>query len=138
MVLLLYKHKERMHSMIKGISLTHLFIDCQNPESLSEFYHRLTGWKKETVYDAPSLITENGLVILFAVCDTPYIPPVWPEKEGQQQKQMHFDFTVEDLDGSVDKAIELGATKAPSQYGENLWVTLLDPEGHPFCFGVNE
>jgi len=124
--------------MIKGISLTHLFVDCQNPQNLREFYHRLTGWKKEIVYDTPGLVTESGLFILFTECDVPHIPPVWPEREGEQQKQMHFDFTVEDLRTAVDEAIELGATKAPDQYGDNLWVTLLDPEGHPFCFGVDE
>jgi len=122
--------------MIKGISLTHLFVDCQSPENLQEFYHRLTGWEKQTVYKAPSLITENGLVILFVTCEIPYVLPIWPEKEGGQQKQMHFDFTVEDLQAAVDEAIRLGATKASDQYGGDLWVTLLDPEGHPFCFGV--
>jgi len=124
--------------MIKGIALTHLFVDCKNPQDLREFYHRLTGWDKQTVYDAPSLIAQNGLVILFVVCDVPYSAPVWPERKGEQQKQMHFDFTVDDLQAAVEQAIKLGATKASEQYGDSLWVTLLDPEGHPFCFGVEE
>jgi len=54
--------------MINGISLTDIFIDCNNPDKLLEFYYNLT----------------------------------------------------------------------EEQYGGDHWVTLLDPEGHPFCFGVDE
>jgi hypothetical protein len=66
-------------------------------------------------------------------CDFEYIPPVWPEEPGKQQKQMHFNFQVDDLPSAVEDAIKLGATKAAAQYGEEHFVTMLDPEGHPFC-----
>ena len=61
------------------------------------------------------------------------MPPVWPEKDGCQQKQMHFDFQVDSVPEAVEKALELGAVKAPVQYGGEQFVTLLDPAGHPFC-----
>lgn len=62
-----------------------------------------------------------------------YVPPVWPEELDKQQKQMHFNFQTDDLPSAVEEAIGLGATKAAFQYGGEQFVTMLDPEGHPFC-----
>ena len=85
------------------------------------------------MYDCPALIADKGLIILFMSCDCEYIPPVWPEQPGKQQKQMHFNFQVDDLQSAVDEAVRLGATKATEQYGGDHFVTLFDTEGHLFC-----
>ena len=85
------------------------------------------------MYDNPALIAENGLIILFMGCDFTYVPPVWPEVDGLQQKQMHLDFQVDHLEEAVERALRLGASKPDSQYGGDHFITLLDPEGHPFC-----
>jgi len=42
--------------MVKGISLTHIFIDCKEPLILQEFYHRLTGLEKRSMYNSPGLV----------------------------------------------------------------------------------
>jgi hypothetical protein len=42
------------------------------------------------------------------------------------------------VDAAVEYAVKLGAVKASMQYGGNHWVTLLDPEGHPFCLGIDD
>ncbi|WP_347460072.1 VOC family protein [Clostridium pasteurianum] len=55
---------------------------------------------------------------------------------GKQQKQMHFGFQVDDLLTAVLQAEALGACKAESQFGGNSFVTMFDPEGHPFCLSV--
>ncbi|MCL2820600.1 MAG: VOC family protein [Oscillospiraceae bacterium] len=120
------------------ISLTHIFIDCKDPAGLQEFYHKLTGLEKCKMYNSPGLVINKDLMLMFSACDFDYIPPVWPEEDGMQQKQIHLDFGVEDLDASVAYAVELGAVKAPQQYGVNHWVTLFDPEGHPFCLGIDD
>jgi catechol 2,3-dioxygenase-like lactoylglutathione lyase family enzyme len=91
------------------------------------------GWEKLTAYGSPAVKTEVGMLILFTTPDVPYVPPVWPEKPGKQQKQMHFNFQVDDLQTAVEEALTLGATKAKEQFGGNHFVTFLDPEGHPFC-----
>ena len=124
--------------MSTGISLTHIFIDCKNPQNLQEFYHRLTGLEKRSMYNSPGLVLSNDLMLMFNACDFEYIPPVWPEETGKQQKQIHLDFGVEDLDVAVEIAVNLGAVKASQQYGGSKWVTLFDPEGHPFCLGVDD
>ena len=71
--------------------------------------------------------------MLFTVSEVRYVPPVWPEEPGKQQKQMHFNFQVDDLPAVANEAIRLGATKAAEQFGGEHFVTMLDPEGHPFC-----
>ena len=116
-----------------SFSIGDISIDCRNPDLTRDFYHSLTGWEKRVMYGCPAIITENGLVILFMQCDFDYIPPVWPEEPGKQQKQMHFNFQVSDLPAAVEEAIKLGATKAAAQYGGEHFITMFDPEGHPFC-----
>lgn len=116
-----------------SFSIGDISIDCRNPDLTCDFYHVLTDWEKRVMYGCPALIAEKGLVILFMQCDFDYIPPVWPEEPDKQQKQMHFNFQVSDLPAAVEEAIKLGAAKAATQYGGEHFVTMLDPDGHPFC-----
>lgn len=118
--------------MISNLTIGDLMIDCVNVKRTRDFYFNLTGWEKTVAYDCLALKTDKGLTILFAETDISYVPPVWPEEPGKQQKQMHLDFTVDDLSSAVDEAIHFGAVKAAVQYGD-WYVTMLDPEGHPFC-----
>ncbi|MDR0491091.1 MAG: VOC family protein [Oscillospiraceae bacterium] len=122
--------------MIKGFTLGDISIDCREPERLREFYANVSGWEKQTMFDCPALITGTGLAILFMGCDFEYTPPIWPEESGKQQKQMHFNFGVDDLISGVDEATKFGAIKAEHQYGEH-YVVMIDPEGHPFCLCQN-
>ena len=119
--------------MISNLTIGDLMIDCTNPERARDFYADLTGYEKIFAYGYLALKTDNGLTILFAQIDTPYVPPICPEEPGKQQKQMHLDYTVDDVHSAVNKAIRLGATKAAAQYGGETYVTMFDTEGHPFC-----
>ena len=119
--------------MISNLSIGDLTIDCANAELAREFYAKLTGWKKTIAFNCLALETFDKMTILFAEPEIPYAPPVWPEEPGEQQKQMHFNFQVDDLPAAVDEAIRLGAVKTADQYGEDHYVTMLDTEGHPFC-----
>lgn len=117
----------------KGISIGDISIDCADPTRTQEFYAVLTDWKKCEAYGCPAVVSDGGLLILFMGCDYEYASPVWPEESGKQQKQMHFNFQVDDLLSAVEDAVKNGATKAATQYGGDHYVTMLDPEGHPFC-----
>ncbi|MHC1695878.1 MAG: VOC family protein [Eubacteriales bacterium] len=119
--------------MINSLSIGDISIDCTYPQRTRDFYAALTGWEKHEAYGCPAIVSENDLLILFRGCDFKYIPPVWPEEDGKQQKQMHLDFTVDNVPSAVEEAVRLGAIKAASQYGGDHCVTMLDPEGHPFC-----
>ncbi|MBZ4665049.1 MAG: GCN5-related N-acetyltransferase [Mahella sp.] len=117
----------------RGISIGDISIDCADPARTRDFYAALTGWEKREAYGCPALVGDNGLLILFTVPEVKHVPPVWPEEAGKQQKQMHFNFQVDDLPAVANEAIRLGATKAAKQFGGEHFVTMLDPEGHPFC-----
>jgi hypothetical protein len=120
--------------MIKGACLGNVAIDCKDAQKLQNFYFELLGWEKLKMYGCPAVRGQNGIVFLFmSASDFDYMKPVWPEEPGKQQKQMHFDFQVDDLQNAVIEAQAIGAVKAENQYGGNDWVTMFDPEGHPFC-----
>ena len=120
--------------MIEGISLNNIAIDCKDAFSLRDFYSLLLGWQKQEMYNCPTIVSPSGLTFLFMPDDDfDYVSPVWPEEEGLQQKQMHFDFVVDDLLSAVEYAISIGATKAPEQFGGNDFTVMFDLEGHPFC-----
>jgi len=122
--------------MIKA-TIGDISIDCREPEKLRRFYAEITGWESRTMWSWPALIAGNGLVLLFMGCDFDFVPPVWPEEPGKQQKQMHLDMTVDNLKSAVKKALRLGAAEPSRQYGGSYY-TLLDPEGHPFCLCQRE
>lgn len=54
-----------------------------------------------------------------------YVPPVWPEAEDQQKKQMHFNFIVPNGE-AIAKAEALGAVKAKTQFDGPHFTTMLD------------
>jgi catechol 2,3-dioxygenase-like lactoylglutathione lyase family enzyme len=61
-----------------------------------------------------------------------YRPPVWPEVATAQDKMLHLDIRVDDLDAAVAHAVAAGARLADHQPQARVRV-LLDPAGHPFC-----
>ena len=120
--------------MITGACFGDVAIDCKDARKLQDFYAELLGWEKREMYGCPAVSSQSGIVFLFMQADDfDYIQPVWPEQPGSQQKQMHFDFQVDDLSTAVTQAKTIGAVKAKNQYGGDDWVTMFDPEGHPFC-----
>ena len=124
--------------MIDGIRFGNVMIDCSNEDRLCSFYESLLGWRRDVLFGRPALISEAGLVYLFQSEDD-FVPPVWPEEPGKQQKQIHFDFQVPDIEQAVAEAIRLGARRTEAQFGsaDDVFVSMLDPAGHPFCLCEN-
>lgn len=134
--------------MIPKIKLQSVVLDCGQPAQLAKFYSDLLGGKivfEIEYFVSISIPGEN--ITISCQFDEDYIPPAWPGSREEQMKMEHLDFSVEDMEASVQYAISLGAAKAPVQYWQPeygaQWVTLLDPAGHPFCLcahgdGVNE
>ena len=118
--------------MISGIGFGDIVVDCSDAKKLCDFYAELLGWEKRELFGAPALQSREGLMLLF-VQEEDFVPCVWPEENGKQQKQMHFDFQVPDVQAAVRQAESLGAVKARAQFGGKDFVTMLDPAGHPFC-----
>lgn len=118
--------------MIPGIRLGNLMIDCADAAALQTFYAELLGWEACEAFALPGVRGPGSLLFLFAQ-EPDYAPPVWPERDGTPQKQIHLDFQVPDVAAAVREAERLGARKADAQFGGEDFVTLLDPAGHPFC-----
>jgi predicted enzyme related to lactoylglutathione lyase len=112
-----------------------LMLDCPDAARLAAFYGELTGWGVSGADEeggAWAYLTPPGTALMLAfqrVAD--YRPPRWPDPAEPQQ--FHLDFRVTDLDATVARAVELGATEAEFQPGEGRWRVMLDPVGHPFC-----
>lgn len=118
--------------MVDEVVLGNVMVDCDDERKLQRFYGELLGWEMCELFARPAVSSSSGIVFLF-IEEKDYVPPVWPEDTGKQQKQMHFDFQVDNVAEMVKKAESLGAKKAESQFGGNGFVTMFDPAGHPFC-----
>lgn len=118
--------------MNNEVVLGNVMVDCDDEKKLQNFYGDLLGWEKCELYARPAVRSSTGVVFLF-IEEPDYIRPEWPEEVGKQQKQMHFDFQVDNVSEMVERAKSLGATKAKAQFGGNDFVTMFDPSGHPFC-----
>ena len=116
-----------------GIKFVNLTIDCADSKAMGEFYSKLLGWETTEAWGCPLVVSPDKQYGFLFVQEDDYVPPVWPEVEGKQQKQLHMDFQVQDYEGSIAKAIELGAKKAETQFGPEHFTVMLDPAGHPFC-----
>lgn len=118
--------------MKQEVKLGNVMVDCDDEQKLQAFYGELLGWEMCELFARPAVRSSEGIVFLF-IEEVGYIPPVWPEENDCQQKQMHFDFQVDDVSAMVRKAENLGAKKADNQFGQEDFVTMIDPAGHPFC-----
>lgn len=118
--------------MTSEVVLGNVMVDCDDERKLQNFYSELLGWEMCELFARPAVRSSSGIVFLF-VEEEGYVPPIWPEEAGRQQKQMHFDFQVDDVMEMVKKAELLGAVKSKVQFGGKDYVTMFDPAGHPFC-----
>lgn len=115
------------------IKLRTIVIDCADAHELSDFYANLLGWEKTVVEPNWVLMRDpaGGTGLSFQA-EPLYERPIWPEELKRQQKMLHMDFIVENLDTATKHALECGAKLAPTQFLEDVRV-LIDPAGHPFC-----
>jgi catechol 2,3-dioxygenase-like lactoylglutathione lyase family enzyme len=121
-------------------TLRTIVVDCHDADVMADFYGTLLGWPV-TAREPGWVLMRNpdGAVGLAFQAEEGYVPPVWPERTGavsagraEQQKMLHLDLRVPDLDAAVAEAESAGATLAARQPQDDVRV-LLDPAGHPFC-----
>lgn len=120
-----------------ALRVTTVNIDCGDAAAMAEFYGRLLGWPITYRDDDFILMRDpSGGAGLSFQARHDYHPPVWPEQPGAQEKMMHLDIRVDDLEAAVAHALASGARLASYQGRDDLRV-LLDPAGHPFCLFLN-
>jgi len=108
-------------------------IDCADVGPMADFYGRLLGW--EVTLREPYWILMRdpaGGTGLSFQAEENYRPPVWPEQSSGQDKMLHLDIKVDDLDATVTHALASGGRLAEYQPQQRVRV-LFDPAGHPFC-----
>lgn len=119
---------------IKMYSFT---LDCLEPDKLADFYAALLKWDR-IIFDEdyvcvyPPGAKQGSYPCILFQRNPQYRPPVWPEEPDTQQQMAHLDFAVNDMDKSVQYAIQCGAKVADKQFSNN-WTVMIDPAGHPFC-----
>jgi catechol 2,3-dioxygenase-like lactoylglutathione lyase family enzyme len=108
-------------------------IDCSDAQAMADFYGRLLGWDV-TVSEPGWVLMQDpaGGTGLSFQAEAAYRAPTWPEQASGQDKMLHLDIMVDDLDAAVEHAVECGARLAEHQPQDRVRV-LLDPAGHPFC-----
>ncbi|KPC59851.1 VOC family protein [Streptomyces chattanoogensis] len=118
---------------IPRFSLATVVVDCPDAQILACFYQRLLRW--EVRFSEPDWVLlrppEGGTGLSFQ-SEPGFRPPVWPEQPEEQQKMLHLDIRVDDLDEAEAYAVALGARRAEIQPQDDVRV-LFDPAGHPFC-----
>ena len=117
--------------------LVSVTLDCVEVGPVVRFYEALLGL--EQVADSPDwaqLRDPSGGVTLNVQAEAGYEPPVWPESPGAQQKMLHFEVLVDDLDAAAATAVASGGSEAPWQPPDRDPARIrivLDPAGHPLC-----
>jgi catechol 2,3-dioxygenase-like lactoylglutathione lyase family enzyme len=100
---------------------------------MADFYGQLLGWEVTLSEPQWALIRDpSGGTALSFQAEPAYREPTWPEQPNGQDKMLHLDIKVDDLDAAVEYALACGAHLAEFQPQERVRV-MLDPAGHPFC-----
>ncbi len=103
--------------------------DAPDIQALADFYVGAAGLEQHYADDEwVTLYSPDGW--RFGVQRAPdHVPPQWPDPAHPQQ--MHVDFRVADIEAAAARAEELGARRLA---GNDQWIVMADPAGHPFDF----
>lgn len=122
-----------------SITIDDIMFDCDDAQKLGKFYAGLLEWNIKTFRkDCVCVNSPTSPIRLVFQQEEDYAPPIWPEQRNKQQKMLHLDFTVSNLETAVLHALSLGAIVAEIQYNQKQWITMFDPAGHPFCLCLPE
>lgn len=119
---------------------TGVAIDCHDADVVADFYAALLGWEVTGRDDGWAQLRDPERGIGLNIQAEPnYVAPVWPERDGDPQKQLHFEILVTDVDAAAAVVLANGGSEAswqpPDRDRDRLRV-MLDPAGHPFCLFV--
>ncbi len=116
-----------------ALALGNITFDCDDPGSLSQFWHDVTGWERMgdlSPYFAMLQTGEGGPAVLFIRV---------PEAKSAKNR-CHPDLRADSpaaVDAQVQRLIALGATHLHTrdEFGIH-WATFADTEGNEFCVGA--
>ena len=106
-------------------------LDTDDPPRMAEFYTALLGWEVERADDDWITLRGDGDARIAFQLALNHKPPTWPDNQVPQQ--IHFDFSVDDLDAAAAYATSIGARRVEGPNEHSSFIVFLDPSGHPFC-----
>ena len=100
---------------------------------MADFYGRLLGWEV-TIREPGWVLMRDpaGGTGLSFQSEPGYRAPVWPEPPDGQDKMLHLDIKVDDLDAAVAHALACRSAARRLPAATRVRV-LLDPADHPVC-----
>ena len=113
------------------IGLDMIVLDTDDPPGLADFYTALLGWQVEDSDDDWITLRGDGNARIAFQLALNHKPPTWPDNDVPQQ--LHFDFTVDDMDAASAYAVSIGARPVQGPEKSESFRVFLDPSGHPFC-----
>jgi predicted enzyme related to lactoylglutathione lyase len=113
------------------IGLDMVVLDTDDPPRMADFYTALLGWQVETTEDDWITLHGDGDPRIAFQLALNHKPPTWPDNEVPQQ--VHFDFTVDDMEAASAYAVSIGARPVEGPVTVESFRVFLDPSGHPFC-----
>jgi predicted enzyme related to lactoylglutathione lyase len=106
-------------------------IDCEDPDSLADFWVAMLGTKEASREGDPVQYID-----LEPAAGAPTIRLQRVPEAKTVKNRVHIDLMVEDIDDATRKVEDLGAMRRPDgdfdEYGVG-WRVMQDPEGNEFC-----
>jgi catechol-2,3-dioxygenase len=109
---------------MSDVSIATVTLKTHRPKEVARFWRDLLGYRIAPNHsNSVLLVGDDGPKLLIQPSDHP-----------AGQGTIHFDLRAEDQKGCVDRALQLGATRADvGQTGREGWVVMADPGGNQFC-----
>jgi predicted enzyme related to lactoylglutathione lyase len=109
------------------IAVRNIVIDCNDADTMSSFWENLLGyetkWSNDTYRFMLHPDSRRPGFVLQSVPERP-----------MGKNRVHFDLEVADVDATVQRAQELGASVASHVEEDGVaWTVMTDPEGNYFC-----
>lgn len=110
-----------------SLTISNIVFDCADPTTLAAFWAAALGYATNTKHPDHTWAYDPGgkrPYLLFNRVPEPKVV----------KNRVHLDLGTDDMDGEVERLIQLGARKLRfiDEDGEQWWI-MADPEGNEFC-----
>jgi predicted enzyme related to lactoylglutathione lyase len=110
-----------------NVSIGSVVFDCADPESLAEFWRKVTGYEHRHK-------DEEWVSLRDPAGHGPHLGFQKVPEPKAVKNRVHLDLYVDDEQQTADQIMSMGATYAWSSTDpEDIFIVLRDPEGNEFC-----
>ncbi len=111
-------------------SIQEVVTNCEDPRKLAAFWGSLLDATWAVDGSEWAIVAEAPVFLAFRRA---------PSERRYPRSNLHLDVVVDDLEGMVQRAVELGGSvlREPVSEGDGGFAVLADPEGNRFCLVVD-